>query len=173
MAGTSPRGWSPWRVTLLSSALFIPFWARKLQPPRQPPPCSSAASSSSSRRMDTAEEQRELCPMAASVGMYLIQAGGRVAVVSAVPRQRLGWVHWRVFKRPECWRELWKHKRSCIISSFLSCLWVLDSLWIAKWHDYYNVLRQISILHSFWNCKYHSEPGCLSTDSGCCFKENQ
>lgn len=156
MAGASPRGWSPRRVTLLSSALFIPLWARKLKPPRQPPPSSWAASSS---RMDTAEEQRELSPMATSTGVCLIQAGG-VADVPAVPRQRLGrfQVHWRLCKQLRHWRELCKHKTSRIISSFLTCLWVLDSL---------------CILHLFWNNKYHHEPGCPSTDSSCCFKEDE
>lgn len=120
----------------MSSALFIPLRAKKLQPPaptRQPPPSSSAASSSS-RRMDSAEEQRELSPMATtSTRVRLAQAGEAVAV-SAVPRQCLGGfqVHWQLFKEPRRSRGLCKHKRSCTISSFLTCLRLLDSLWIPK-----------------------------------------
>lgn len=160
-------------MTLLSSALFIPLWAGKLQPPRrQPPPWCWAASSG--RRMDTAEEQSELSPMATSTRVCLTQAGGDVAG-SAVPRRCLGCfqVHWQLFKQPRCWREFCKQERSGTVPSFLTCLWVLDSVWTPKRLVIAMLSDRIRILHLFWNYKYHRELGCASTNRSCCFKEDE
>lgn len=56
---------------------------------------------------------------------------------------------------------------------FLTCLWVLDSVWTPKRLVIAMLSDRIWILHLFWNYKYHRELGCASTNRSCCFKEDE
>lgn len=130
----------------MSSALFIPLWARKLQPlPCQLPPSSWAAhssSSSNSRRMDTAEKQGcfnwNLSPTAwRSCGYFSATAAnglfsGSPATVEAAKALQGGS----------------ENMKDAAQFAFLTCLWVLDFCGYQKRH----VIAMFSDKLAFCTC---------------------